>query len=433
MAKHVDVVFDKSSHSAANPALPNAGPGSISMCRGCCQILSTRTCSGKTTDTALGCDLHRKRPEIPVAIRSTITSVRLREMWKPNIVVERYYIEPKQSGNSPVHLLRQTNLMHVGWVRRIREGNRETKRSKKVYMHDESGCIYSKDPESILQGLGPRYLYFKRCDGQFINAFGEALEITEPKNGWAKKQPESSAAAAKIPTAVAPDALPPVDGGPLTIEPDQQSLADTVQEGTETVNAKPDKQLSDCDDFNEKANPWADIQPLPTPDSVPELEAAMIDDIKGLRKIYDLEQSDLSPTDLESGWQEHWKACCDQLDAKKESAGEDTVETISPPAAQYVEPDSSRHNSTSAGTPALRSLTPSATFLMPYEFAAAKKIEAELAPPPTLPVELNHDPAKVAELAWRRHNMAKVAEEAKEIADEKKARRRKGRWWKLWH
>ncbi|RMD41538.1 hypothetical protein DV735_g3559, partial [Chaetothyriales sp. CBS 134920] len=173
MTKHVDIVFDKSPASLQHLNLPNATPGSISMCRGCCQILSTRTCSGQTTETAYGCAFHRERPDVPIAVRSVILSTRLREMLKPSMIVERYYLQVTPStGAASVDEnhdhdedAAQTNLMNVGWVKRIRLGNRETRRSKKVYVHDpDGGCIHSRNPDVIVQGLGPKHLYFKRCD-----------------------------------------------------------------------------------------------------------------------------------------------------------------------------------------------------------------------------------------------------------------------------
>jgi hypothetical protein len=156
MAKYVDVVFDKS---------PNNGPGSTSICRDCCQILSTRTCTGEIELSANGCRFHKKHPDVPFAVRSTITSVRLRDMLRPSMAMVFFYIDPGE-----------TDLMDVGWVKQIREDNEVTSRPRKLYQHGET-CLHGTDPRSIIQGRGVEGIYWKRCDGRYVNALGEDLQL----------------------------------------------------------------------------------------------------------------------------------------------------------------------------------------------------------------------------------------------------------------
>ena len=160
MAKYVDVVFDKSGNN----------PGSTSICRDCCQILSTRTCTGETQLSATGCDFHRRHPNIPFAIKSQIASLRLREMLRPNMSMALYYLD---SGD--------TDLMDVPWIKQLREENEETKKPRKVYQHGET-CLHGSDPKSIVQGRGIEGIYWKRCDGRFRNALGDELGVDRSTN-----------------------------------------------------------------------------------------------------------------------------------------------------------------------------------------------------------------------------------------------------------
>ena len=75
-----------------------------------------------------------------------------------------FYIEPEK-----------TNLMDVAWVKQIREDNKETHKPRKLYQHGET-CLYGSDPTSIVQGRGLNGIYWKRCDGRYLNVFGEELE-----------------------------------------------------------------------------------------------------------------------------------------------------------------------------------------------------------------------------------------------------------------
>lgn len=72
----------------------------------------------------------------------------------------------------------QTDLMDVGWVKQVREDNEETKKPRKAYQHGES-CLYGSDPTSIVQGRGIEGIFWKRCDGRYLNAFGEELRLDE--------------------------------------------------------------------------------------------------------------------------------------------------------------------------------------------------------------------------------------------------------------
>ena len=76
-----------------------------------------------------------------------------------------YFLEPGK-----------TDLMDVGWVRAIREGNRETRRDKKRWVH-QGGCVWGEEPESVVQGNGVEGVYFRRCDGRWINGVGGVLEM----------------------------------------------------------------------------------------------------------------------------------------------------------------------------------------------------------------------------------------------------------------
>ena len=155
MAKYVDVVFDKSRNA----------PGSTSICRECCQSLSTRTCTGETEPSAVGCKFHRENSHIPFAIKSAMVSARLRDMWKPRITMALFYIDPGK-----------TDLMDVDWVKQIREDNDETKQPRKLYQHSET-CLHGRDPISIVQGRGIEGIYWKRCDGRYFNALGEEIDV----------------------------------------------------------------------------------------------------------------------------------------------------------------------------------------------------------------------------------------------------------------
>jgi hypothetical protein len=158
MAKYVDVVFDKSGQ----------GPGSTSICRSCCQILETRTCNGDTDLSASGCTFHLEHPHVPFAVTSTVTSSRLRDMLRPSIFMRFYFL---RSGAS-------MDLKDVGWVKTIREGNEETRKSRKVYKHGET-CLYGPDPEGIVQGKGVEGIYWRQCDGRWVNALGAELRMGE--------------------------------------------------------------------------------------------------------------------------------------------------------------------------------------------------------------------------------------------------------------
>ena len=82
-----------------------------------------------------------------------------------------YFLEPGK-----------TDLMDVGWVRGIREGNSETRRDRKRWVH-EGNCVWGQEPESVVQGKGVEGVYFRRCDGRWVNGVGGALKITGRDGG----------------------------------------------------------------------------------------------------------------------------------------------------------------------------------------------------------------------------------------------------------
>lgn len=159
MAKYVDVVFDSSGQ----------GPGSTSICRACCQILETRTCTGETEKTANGCQFHQDNPNVPFAVTSTVTSARLRDMIRPSIFMRFYFLKPGK---------RNTDLMNLSWVKQIRNDNDETSKTRKLYQHGDT-CFFSPDPQSIVQGRGLEGIYWKQCDGRYMNAIGVELHLDE--------------------------------------------------------------------------------------------------------------------------------------------------------------------------------------------------------------------------------------------------------------
>ena len=74
-----------------------------------------------------------------------------------------------------------TDLMHIRWIKQIREDNEETKKSRKEYKHGET-CLHGEDPISIVQGRGLEGVYWKRCDGRFLNALGAQLDVGQVTN-----------------------------------------------------------------------------------------------------------------------------------------------------------------------------------------------------------------------------------------------------------
>jgi hypothetical protein len=39
--------------------------------------------------------------------------------------------------------------------------------------------LHGKDPESVVQGRGIQGIYWKRCDGRYLNALGQELQIED--------------------------------------------------------------------------------------------------------------------------------------------------------------------------------------------------------------------------------------------------------------
>ena len=81
-----------------------------------------------------------------------------------------YYLDPGM-----------TDLMHIRWIKQIREDNEETKKSRKEYTHGET-CLHGLDPTSIVQGRGLEGIYWNRCDGRYLNALGEELDVRQVTN-----------------------------------------------------------------------------------------------------------------------------------------------------------------------------------------------------------------------------------------------------------
>ncbi len=71
----------------------------------------------------------------------------------------------------------KTDLMDIPWIKQVREENEETKKPRRVYQHGDT-CLHGNHPESIVQGRGIGGIYWKRCDGRFINALGEHLDVS---------------------------------------------------------------------------------------------------------------------------------------------------------------------------------------------------------------------------------------------------------------
>ena len=301
------------------------------------------------------------------------------------MTVESYYLEPKAMGVLELPGTLKVNLMTLPWVRQMRVGNRETKRSKKVYVHSDAGCVHSSNPESIVQGLGPKHIYFKRCDGKWINAFGEQLNIfmdNAKEDGSRQVSTELSVEGltsdvAEVSESRGDEAEQPESADPVP-QPVSAIVSDTIIE-------------PEIEDFNDKVNPWLAVD-MPKPETE-ELESANLSE-------------PTSPLDIISK-------------AINDSAISLSGRTPSRPASL-----------TPTSTELSISTLSEKTFLMPWEYLAKQML---LPDPPALPVELNFDPAKLAEMAWQRNNMRKAVDEVKELkTDEEARRRRKKRWWKIW-
>jgi hypothetical protein len=72
----------------------------------------------------------------------------------------------------------KTDLMDVDWVKQIRASNEETRKPRKLYQHGDT-CLHGKEPESVVQGRGIQGIYWKRCDGHYLNALGQELHIED--------------------------------------------------------------------------------------------------------------------------------------------------------------------------------------------------------------------------------------------------------------
>jgi hypothetical protein len=424
MAKHVQVVFDKSTRTHPTPAnpnnLPNAGPGGMSMCRDCCQVLSTRTCSGKTEESAVGCDFHRGRREVPIAVRSTITSVRLREMFKPSMVVERWFLEPKvqqldedsesedeEDGEDDV-LVGDTNkeidMMDLGWVRRMRLLNKETKRCRKLYIHDEDGgCFFSGNPESIVHGFGPRELYFKRCDGKWLNAFGEKLAIETPHEDRMKDDRASEAF---------------------------EALDHPETPGAEETRTRPQRKLQDH--FSNMELPETEDSPM---------ESATVDEITTAIDPAIEPQADSIATKVVSFATNPtpWSTVSPSILPRTTSTGStppppsSSTVPLSHPRSDQVPPIAAESGTSSNTAIATKIPVCQLDDLLraPMTPENVKRL-TDLCPMPELPTNLDADPARVAEFEWKRKNILLAFKESVEAQNEREARKARKKWWRLW-
>jgi hypothetical protein len=223
-AKHTEVVFAPQALSIQPPTLATTPrhpfcilPGdSLTVCLDCCRLLSTRRCDGTTENTTIGCDFHRRHTDIPFAVRSRFVSNRLREMIRPMTSVTCYYLSTtpphlaldvilgntanqalltptatstastssgSMSSSIAPQLTRykstpppstELDLTLIPWFPLMRWSDVRawTPRTKYVHVRD---CLHGPNTDYIVQGTGLEGIYYKRCDGRYVNAAGDVL------------------------------------------------------------------------------------------------------------------------------------------------------------------------------------------------------------------------------------------------------------------
>lgn len=200
----------------------------LSFCSECVRLLSRRTCDGRTVMSYQGCDFHRKHVDVPFAYRRrdihTPQTSFIREakhvFWNPKSRVTMFYLsknpfpmlEPSMSVSSngtvvPASQQNETiqntgtateakavadkanpvrhgsvsrpqlvSLEHVPFLHHFRKISERASLPRVEYLHTET-CIHGSKPDCIVQGPGLAGLYYKRCDGRFVNALGHVLDV----------------------------------------------------------------------------------------------------------------------------------------------------------------------------------------------------------------------------------------------------------------
>lgn len=228
----------------------------LSICEECSQLLSRRSCNGKTVISYQGCDFHLEHPDIPFAYRCRETRLQqsnffrqAKEMfWNRETLVTTYYLSKNPfpemgpivavlSGVPvlPVDPSRDTtqstdgvaeaeedlvSLEHVPFLHRYREISERANLPRVEYLHTDS-CLHGSNPDCIVQGSGVAGLYYKRCDGRFVNALGDIL--------GAESQPPSREAASPPSTStsnVNHNSIPPQPPLTTSLRPPSAALAE---------------------------------------------------------------------------------------------------------------------------------------------------------------------------------------------------------------